>query len=384
MQHLPTPAQGRDAALHERPQRVVRRPLDHADIGAPGDDDAHVDPTRHRVDHRAAQPPIRQEVRVLDQHALPRGPQHVHVRAPRVRPLSSQGVLDEAHVRRAPGLAGGRGRSSVSVLARGRGCGIRGAARAQPRPSEHTREIRDDGSRHAAVHVVPAHAAVDDRGVVVRDVQPAGERDRLVDDDDLAVIAMREAKPPPPERDRVERDHGASSRRQVADERVRQAERADRVVDHAHLDARARAHHQYVLEPGAGVIGRDDVGLEADRVARGRERVEHGREGLATVAEHGQIAIGPPLQLRARVRDERGRQAHRDRARRSIGCGLGARALGPSPPSPAAPRHERYSTLVTVYSRSPRGTFTITASPARLPSSARATGESMLMNPRST
>ena len=108
-----------------------------------------------------------------------------------------------------------------------------------------------------------------------------------------------EPEPPPPRGDRIEGDHLAARGAQVIDPAPRQAERADGVVDDPDLDAGARALDQHRLEPVAGGVGREDVGLERDRHLRRGERGEHRGIGRATVAQHRDLAAGAPALLRS-------------------------------------------------------------------------------------
>ena len=172
--HRAAPAQDLDAAPREPAQHVQARPLDRAGRrSAPGTI------TRTSTPRATARASARRSPRSGRKYAfwistrLARRLDHVQVRAADRRALAARACC----------RAGARSscrRRRVAAPARG------GADTCVPPERSHVRRnsrARSStiGPAHAAVHVVPADAAVVDRRVVVRDVEPAGERDLVVD-----------------------------------------------------------------------------------------------------------------------------------------------------------------------------------------------------------
>ena len=91
--------------------------------------------------------------------------------------------------------------------------------------------------------------------------------------------------------DGVELEHGDAGILQALEERLRRAQRADRVVDHVDLHALGLLGQQGIRETPSGFVVLEDVGLHVDVVARAGDRRQHrGICAGAVLEQHDAVA----------------------------------------------------------------------------------------------
>src|SRR6185437_12873969 len=126
-----------------------------------------------------------------------------------------------------------------------------------PGGAEEVFELEHRRPFEAKVGVAPAAAPILDGGVVVGEVDAAGETDAAVHRQRLAMIAASEAAEhlatSPLDPDGVEREHARAGASNELEVRARHGG-APRVVEQAHLDAGARPLCERLGEDGADLV----------------------------------------------------------------------------------------------------------------------------------
>ncbi len=158
------------------------------------------------------------------------------------------------------------------------------AGRLDPVVHEDGLHLRDGRAFDAEVGVAPVVGVLRVAGPFGRDADAAGETDRAVDDQELAVRAVVEPAEPGPARLVVALDLDAG-RLHLGDDALVHPLGADPVQHHVHLDAGARAFRQRVGERAADVARPVDVRLEVDGLRRTPDRLEHRGEDAVAVDE---------------------------------------------------------------------------------------------------
>ena len=152
------------------------------------------------------------------------------------------------------------------------------------------------GPVDAEVRVAPVLGALGPAAPLVGDADAAGEADRAVHDQHLAVRAVVQPPQVPPLGLVIAHDLHARTLHRVDAVGVH-LRAADPVEQHMHLHARPGALGQRVGKLPADRFGPVDVGLEGDRSLRLPDRLQHGRKDLVAVEQHlDRVAV---LHLRA-------------------------------------------------------------------------------------
>ena len=119
------------------------------------------------------------------------------------------------------------------------------------------------------------------------------------------MVALLETEARTPRKERMELRDLDSGGAQLGGEGVGQLERAERVVQHAHADARLRALDQRCEEAPARLVVAQDVRLEMDVAPGARDRFEHRRERGASAAQRLDLDVGPQPLLAMHVGEDR-------------------------------------------------------------------------------
>ena len=245
---------------------------------------------KHGAVERVANVAVGDEIRVGDRDRMLRPVQAVQIFAPEV-PFAALEAREHPH----PAARALAERDEIlwqrEEPADGRGAVFRESLEdgAAPRLVEERAQLFRGVANDLDHVVAPALAAVFDRQPRPREVEAAGEAARAVDDEDLAVIALLDAR-------EIERGAERRERMVVAkvaaggDERVpergRERERADGVVNHTHGHAAAaRALAERLPKARADRVRADPIHLEDHLALRVRDRGEHRRQCLGAVAQ---------------------------------------------------------------------------------------------------
>ena len=143
------------------------------------------------------------------------------------------------------------------------------AAALQPVLRGDSLERRDDRPFEPGHRVAPGRCGGPWEGPPVGNPRPAGEGDAAVDDQQLAVGAVVEARERIPAEALVRLDPAAGLA-QPAHRRAPQAETADRIHDDRHVQSLARPIGQRVDELIGDAARLEDVALHVDRSRRVR------------------------------------------------------------------------------------------------------------------
>ena len=254
-------------------------------------DDVDLDAAHRRHVERLADRVIGQEIRRHDPHGLLRGrecPDEHELDPADVRIVRS--VADAAGERRAGER--GVGHPGAGGPAVGRHGHERLAGRERPVLHEHLEQLRHHGAAEFEVHVAHRVPRLVREPAAIADVEPAGEADRAVHDENLAVVAQvgvgkvdRHARGQEP--------LGSHALRgQDAEDRGKRVARADAVDEHAHLDAPLhRPAERLGEDPSRGVVV-EDVRRQPDAAPGPVDRREHPRIGrVAAIEQLDRVAV---------------------------------------------------------------------------------------------
>ena len=116
------------------------------------------------------------------------------------------------------------------------------------------------------------------------DANAAGDASRLIDDEQLAMVARHESEPGA-QSGRIEDADVNAALAQIVEKLVRRAARADPIRDDAYLRAARAGAQQGVGEAVADFVRAEDVALERDRVLRVVDQLEHLVERFRSVVQ---------------------------------------------------------------------------------------------------
>ena len=184
------------------------------------------------------------------------------------------------------------------------------AAALHPVVHEGELHLRDHRPLHAHHRLAPVVLLVGVAEPLVRDADAAGEADRAVDDEELAVRAVVEAREGVPAQ-RVVPLHVDAVALHEVDQRVRHRRGADGVEDHFHRHAGAGALRQRLREEPPDLAVPVDVELEVDGLLRAADGREHRWEDLHAVFQDLHAVAGRHRRAAERVHGlQEGHVAH--------------------------------------------------------------------------
>ena len=128
------------------------------------------------------------------------------------------------------------------------------------------------------------------------DIDPAHKGDRVVDDHDLAMVAMvdiEQTGDASPRADGIELAHRDAFGFELLEERVIHFEAAHAVVEHAHAHTCTSALDEQIAERFTRPLALEDVAFDIDRTLGSPDRIEHGVVGGRTVNQQpGGVVVG--------------------------------------------------------------------------------------------
>ncbi len=166
----------------------------------------------------------------------------------------------------------------------------------QPVLGERLAELDNDRPLEQEMRVAHRMRRPVAQQILATDIEPAGEGDASVDDEQLLVGAQIEQRHAPRQRRVQEAGDADAAATQPPVGRRDEIAATDAVDENTHLDAALAGANQRVDEGAAGRIGAEDVARQRDAGARAVDRGEHSWIGLVAVAQErdGIAALGPP------------------------------------------------------------------------------------------
>ena len=280
------------SAREERHVNVAHREPGERHVAVRGQEHRDLDAAPGRVDQGAQHLAVGQEIslRKLDGRARPA--ERLEVASPQPPAAAAIGEVD----------ADGAPRVS------------------DPLPAQLAREPRAGVAPDLGDEVGPADGATVD-AVLVADVDATHERDALVDEEELAVIARERAEQEPPAPG-VNADRAAGGG-QLCLDLVRVLRRAPSVERDAHVDTAGSGGRQRRDEAPARRVEAEQVHLQLHGLSRLLDGQDHARKRLDTAVEQSQVLRGlhrtaPAMVRRNRAPPHQAPLVPRERERSSV------------------------------------------------------------------